>query len=169
VKTDSLYEGTTGIQALDLFFRKIVRDQGETLRGITAEVMEIVDDGPEALQSERLLLGEAVEHAQAHIGVMVGHAIASQSDAPELYKVGLHANALLETLAEIVIAWLMLRHAAVALRSIDGASASDASFYRGKVESARFFAHHALPKARLRREAAKREDGALMEMPDAAF
>jgi hypothetical protein len=169
VKIDSLYEGTTGIQALDLFFRKIVRDHGETLRGITAEVMEIVDDGPEALQSERLLLGEAVEHAQAHIGVMVGHAIASQSDAPELYKVGLHANALLETLAEIVIAWLMLRHAAVALRSIDGASASDASFYRGKVESARFFAHHALPKARLRREAAEREDGALMEMPDAAF
>ena len=37
-KIDSLYEGTTAIQALDLFFRKIVRDRGEALAHVAAQI-----------------------------------------------------------------------------------------------------------------------------------
>jgi hypothetical protein len=82
----------------------------------------------------------------------------------EVYKVGLQANHLLESVAETVIAWLMLKHAEVALPRVD-----EDPFYRGKVESAKWFLRHAAPKARVRRAAAEAEDGSLMSVPIAAF
>ncbi len=169
-KIDSVYEGTTGIQALDLFFRKIARDQGATLSQLSEQILEMVKGGPDELATERRLLGAAMEDTQAHIGVMVGHLMASMGgDKPAIYKTGLHANGLLESLAEVVMAWLLLRHAEVALGAQGAAEGDDVAFYEGKIASARFFAHHALPKAKLRREAAEQEDGWLMEMSDEAF
>jgi hypothetical protein len=171
VKIDSLYEGTTGIQALDLFFRKIARDQGATLMRIAEEVLDEVKGGSDDLGVERETLGAALEDVQAHVAVMVGHAMASYQEPAEVYKTGLHANALLESTAEVVIGWLLLRHAETATQRLAGDDLDDAdrSFYEGKVASARFFARHALPKAKARREAAEAETGWLMAMPDAAF
>ena len=169
VKIDSLYEGTTGIQALDLFFRKIARDQGETLSRLADDLLSFVKGGSDEFAAERELLGEALENVQSHIGVMVGHAIASTTDPPQVYKTGLHTNALLESLAEVVVGWLLLRHAEIASRALGDASDSDRSFYEGKIASARFFALHALPKAQLRRAAAEAEDGWLMDLADEAF
>jgi alkylation response protein AidB-like acyl-CoA dehydrogenase len=170
LKIDSLYEGTTAIQALDLFFRKIARDQGATLTKFSEEILQMIKGGPEELAEERRLLGVALEDAQAHIGVLVGHLMTSMGgDKPAIYKTGLHTNALLESLAEIVIGWLLLRHAEIALAAQPNATGEDVAFYEGKIASARFFARHAMPKAKLRREAAEREDGWIMEMPDAAF
>jgi alkylation response protein AidB-like acyl-CoA dehydrogenase len=169
VKIDSLYEGTTGIQALDLFFRKIARDQGQTLSRLAEEILTLVKGGSEEFATERELLGTALEDVQAHIGVMVGHAMASMQDPPQLYKTGLHANPLLESLSEVVMSWLLLRHAEIASRALTDATDQDREFYEGKIASARFFARHALPKARLRRDAAEAEDAALMELSDGAF
>ncbi len=169
VKIDSLYEGTTGIQALDLFFRKIIRDRGGTVTALGEDIMELVKGGLDEFATERELLGAALEDTQAHIAVLVQHTMASQEDPEELYRTGLHLNALLESLSEVVIGWLLLRHAEVALAALDGADVADRPFYEGKIAAARFFARHALPKAHARREAAEAEDGALMVMEDAAF
>ena len=169
VKIDSLYEGTTGIQALDLFFRKIVRDQGRTLAKLGEEILEMVKGGVAELETERELLGRALDDVQQHVGVMVGHAMASTREPTEIYRTGLHANALLESLAELVIGWLLLRHAEVALTALPTTTGSDVAFYEGKVASARWFALNVLPKAALRRRAAEVEDGSLMTLPDAAF
>ena len=169
VKIDSLYEGTTGIQALDLFFRKIARDQGQTLMRLAEEILHLAKGGSDEFAYERELLAKALEDVQGHIGVLVGHAMASMQNPPEVYKTGLHTNALLESLSEVVISWLLLRHAEVASAAMENAEGSDREFYEGKIASARYFARLNLPKARLRRELAEGEDGALMEMSDAAF
>jgi alkylation response protein AidB-like acyl-CoA dehydrogenase len=166
-RIDTIYEGTTGIQALDLFFRKIARDQGETLAALAAEIVEFVKAGPDGdpLSNEREMLGAMLDDTQAHLGSMVEHLIASINDAPEeIYKVGLQANHLLESMAETVISWLLLRHAEIALAKTD-----NDPFYRGKVESARWFVRHTAPKAAIRRAAAEAEDGTLMDLPVAAF
>ncbi|MGI9647095.1 MAG: acyl-CoA dehydrogenase [Acidimicrobiia bacterium] len=163
-KIDTLYEGTTGIQALDLLFRKIVRDQGETLSSLAAEIVETVKGGAadDPFEAERELLGVALEDVQSQLNVMIGALMASQGDPEEIYKPTLHANSLLESLAEVVIAWLMIRHAEVAQLSL---AAGEDAFYRGKIASARHFARTVLPKLKLRRELAELEDGGLMEMP----
>ncbi len=168
-KIDTLYEGTTGIQALDLFFRKIARDQGQTLTALAGEVLEMVKGGPEELAVERELLGKALDNTQGHLGVMVGHLMGAEQDPTGLYKLALHSNTLLESVAEVTIGWLLLKHAEIALEAMPDADANDKLFYEGKVASARFFSRHALPKAETRRTAAEQEDGALMALPDEAF
>ena len=169
-KIDSLYEGTTGIQALDLFFRKIARDQGETLGRLSEEILRTVKGGADRFATERQLLGDALEDAQAQIAVMGGHAMGAMTGQPaELYKTGLHANSLLESLAEVVIGSLLIRHAEIAAGKAPTATGDDVTYYEGKIASARFFCRNVLPKARLRRELAETEDGWLMEMSDDAF
>ncbi len=166
-RIDSIYEGTTGIQAMDLFFRKIARDQGQTLAALAAEIVEFVKGGPDGdeLAEERELLGTMLDDTQAHLGSMVEHLLASLAGEPtEIYKVGLHTNHLLESMAETVVAWLLLRQAEVALSKVD-----EDPFYLGKVASARWFIRHTAPKAASRRAAALAEDGSLMDLPFEAY
>ncbi|MGI9667660.1 MAG: acyl-CoA dehydrogenase [Acidimicrobiia bacterium] len=168
-KIDTLYEGTTAIQSLDLFFRKIVRDQGLTLMRFAEGILEYVKGGSDEFAAERQELGQALEHVQNHVGVLVNSSMASMQQPSEIYKTGLHTNTLLESLAEVVIAWLLLEHAEIAAAAMPDADESDADFYAGKIASARFFVKDALPKIPLRTAAAQEEDGWLMEFPDAAF
>lgn len=165
-KIDTVYEGTTGIQALDLFFRKICRDQGQTMAKLAAEVAEFVKttDRDDPISSERERLGEMLDDARAHIGVMVGHLSAAVESPAEIYRIGLHTNALLESLAEVVISWQLLRQAVVAAPRADADP-----FYAGKMAAARFFVSEVGPLISIRRAAAEAEDGSLMELDLAAF
>jgi len=67
-------------------------------------------------------------------------------------------------MAELIIAWQLLRHAEIAI-----AKADQDSFYRGKVESARWFVKIAAPEIAVRRAHAEAEDGRLMDLPLEAF
>ena len=166
-KIDSIYEGTTGIQAMDLFFRKIARNQGETLATLAAEITEFVKGGEDAdpLAEEREMLAGMLDDTQAHLGSMVENLMASMGgQAEEIYKVGFQTNALLESIAETVIVWQMLRQAEVAMEKVD-----DDPFYQGKVEAARWLVRHVAPKAAMRRTAAVAEDASLMDLPVEAF
>jgi alkylation response protein AidB-like acyl-CoA dehydrogenase len=173
-KIDTLYEGTTAIQALDLLFRKIVRDQGATLTWLADQVRELVKGGGDGdpFAVERQRLGQALDDTQGHLGVLIQHAMASmdESKRSEIYKTGLNSTEFLYSLAEVVIGWLLLRQGEVAQAAIDGgATGADADFYAGKVASWRWFARTALPKAGPRRLKAEEEDGWLMDVPEAAF
>ena len=168
-KIDTLYEGTTAIQALDLFFRKIARDQGQTLMKHAENILEYVKGGSDEFASERQALGAALEQVQNHIGALVGYSMASMQDPKEIYKAGLHTNMLLRSISMVTIAWLMLEHAEVASAALEEASNADVDFYEGKIASARFFVAEALPKIQARTEAAQAEDGWLMDLPDEAF
>ena len=76
---------------------------------------------------------------QGQVGAMVEHAVASTTDPEEIYKTGLHTTSLLEGLGEIIIGWLLIRHAAIAIDALEGADEADRSFYEGKIASARWF------------------------------
>jgi hypothetical protein len=173
-KIDTLYEGTTAIQALDLLFRKIVRDQGTTLTWLADQVRELVKGGAEGdpFAAEREQLGAALDEAQQHLGVLIQHAMASmdESKRTEIYKTGLNSTEFLFSLAEVTIGWLLLRHAEVAQDQLDaGAAGKDEAFYAGKVASARWFLSTVLPKVALRTAKARDDDGWLMDVPAEAF
>ncbi len=174
-KIDTLYEGTTAIQALDLLFRKIVRDQGTTLTWYADQIRTFLKAGPEndGLAEERERLGTALDAAQSHLGVLLQHAMASmdESKRTELYKTGLQSTAFLESLAEVLIGWLLLRQAEVAHDALEAGVGSDKDrdFYTGKLAAARFFTRSVLPKVALRAQGAAEEDGALMTVPESAF
>ncbi len=170
-KIDTLYEGTTSIQGMDLFFRKIVRDQGQALTHLLGEIQEFSkgDAGNGALARERELLAQALEDVQAINGVMVNHLMSSAEEVANVYKVGLNTTRLLMALGDLVIAWLLMRQAAVALDKLPTATGRDKAFYEGKVASARWFAASVLPELSSKRAIAEAADLTLMELDEAAF
>ncbi|WP_028934259.1 acyl-CoA dehydrogenase [Pseudonocardia spinosispora] len=171
-KIDSLYEGTTAIQSLDFFFRKIVKDQGGALTHVAGEIQQFLDSeaGNGRLKEERALLRTALEDTQAMLGSLFGYASASLEEPTSVYKVGQHSVRLLMSVGDLLIGWLLLRQAEVAQQALDaGASAKDVPFYQGKIGAARFFAATVLPELTSRRKIVETADNALMELDEAAF
>jgi alkylation response protein AidB-like acyl-CoA dehydrogenase len=171
-KIDTLYEGTTAIQGLDLFFRKMVRDQFQALTRLGGDIQDFAkgDAGNGSLAVERELLGKALEDVQGIVGALGGYAMKSQSDATELYKVGQHTTRLLLSLGDLVIGWLLLRQAAIAIEALRGTpSEKDKAFYEGKVAAAKFFVAQRFPLLAAERAIAETADNSLMELDEAAF
>ena len=171
-KIDTLYEGTTAIQGLDFFFRKIVKDQFRSLMTIAGQITETVkgDEGSGQFTVERELLGKALEDVQGIVAVLGQWAMASQSESEEIYKVGLNTTRLLMASGDLVIGWLLLRQAEVASAALAGEVAEkDRMFYLGKIETARWFARNRLPLLAAERAVAEATDLDLMGMPEEAF
>src|SRR5580698_8974827 len=67
-KIDSLYEGTTGIQSMDLFFRKIVKDGGKAFGQLLGSIKDFAGEDDGELKQERAALAEAAAHVEAMAG-----------------------------------------------------------------------------------------------------
>jgi alkylation response protein AidB-like acyl-CoA dehydrogenase len=177
-KIDTLYEGTTAIQGLDFFFRKIVRDKGQALAHLGQQIAEFAkaDNGDGRFAAERELLTKALDEVQAIVGFMVGQLVAADpradgGDVRNVYKVGLNTTRLLLATGDLVVAWLLLRQADVATTKLagDGLSEADTSFYQGKIAAARFFAREVLPRLSAERAIAEATDNDLMDLDESAF
>jgi len=173
-KIDSLYEGTTGIQSLDLFFRKMVRDQGAAARALLAEITAFAagDAGNGRLKTERAALAEGVEHFEAMLTAMTGFVVGSLERPEEIYKVGLNSVRLMHAFGDLIIGWLLARQAEVAQRALDEAGSlaqPDRDFYAGKLAAARFFATTVLPRLETDRKITEETTLDLMEVPEGAF
>ncbi|MEI2776008.1 MAG: acyl-CoA dehydrogenase [Tetrasphaera sp.] len=176
-KIDTLYEGTTAIQGLDFFFRKIIRDKAQALTALSMQIQEFAKDtGAQngKLDKDRELLAKGVEDVQGILGAMVPALMASDprmgGDLTNLYKVGQNTSRLLLAAGDLIVGWLLLRQAAVAQDKLDaGVSGSDVDFYTGKVAAAQFYARTVLPKLTAERTIAEGIDNMLMEVPESAF
>ncbi|MFQ6329487.1 acyl-CoA dehydrogenase [Nocardia sp. CWNU-33] len=171
-KIDSLYEGTTAIQAQDFFFRKIARDRGVALAHVAGQVQKFIESeaGNGRLKAERKLLATALEDVQAMAATLTGHLMGAQADQTELYKVGLGSVRFLLAVGDLLIGWQLLRHAEVAIKALDnGATGADEAFYTGKVGVAQFFARNVLPELTATRAILSNLDNDIMELDEAAF
>jgi alkylation response protein AidB-like acyl-CoA dehydrogenase len=167
-KIDTLYEGTTAIQGLDFFFRKVVKDGGRALGSLGKEIQIFCEAGGSNADEKQALL-KALGDLNGIIGVLVGHAMASQEKADEIYKVGLSTSRALMAVGDIITAWLLLRQADIASEKIPTATGKDADFYNGKIASAHFFVRNVLPHITADRKIVEATDGAIMELPEGAF
>jgi len=172
-KIDSLYEGTTGIQSLDLFFRKIIRDNGRAFGALLTKIRDFAaaDGGNGRLKAERAVLADAASQVEAIVAAMTGFLMASAGQPAEIYKAGLNATRLLMALGDLVIGWLLLTRAEIALRQLDQipAGSADRDFYEGKLAAARFFAATVLPRLAAERAIVEETTLDLMDLPEAAF
>ncbi len=176
-KIDTLYEGTTAIQGLDFFFRKIVKNKGQALGALSAEISAFLDNegGNGRLKQERELLAQGLEDAQALVGLLISQLTASNpqvegGDLSSIYKTGLNTTRLLMALGDVVCAYLLLRQADVALTALAGeVTTKDEAFYSGKIAAAQFFARNVLPKITAERAIAEATDLLPMDLDEAAF
>ncbi|MEI6806045.1 MAG: acyl-CoA dehydrogenase [Myxococcaceae bacterium] len=164
-KIDSLYEGTTHIQALDLIFRKIAKNGAATLQILLEQMRDMLAarKAKSVLEHEYEALEQALSDAENILMQMMGKM------GESLYYVGLYGNKILTGIAELVIAWLLIKHAEVAAEKMSSASKEDKAFYEGKIASARFFCKDALPNLGVTKSMIEKSDLSLMDLPEEAF
>jgi alkylation response protein AidB-like acyl-CoA dehydrogenase len=172
-KIDSLYEGTTAIQGMDLYFRKIVRNEGKALGYLLGQVREFAaaEGGNGRLKAERAALAKAADDVEAMVATMHGFLSASMPQPSEMYRVGLNTTRLLLALGDLLIGWLLGRQAEIAQARLDEAELAgpDRAFYEGKIAAARFFAATVLPRLATERQITEATTLDLMDLPEEAF
>ena len=172
-KIDTLYEGTTAIQGQDFFFRKIVRNEGAALGTLSAEInaflVSIEDQG--RLKEEREAVQRALDNFGGMVAAMVGQLTSSREDVRNIYKVGQNTTRLLLAAGDLMIGYLLVRHAVVALDALDrdGLSSAERAFYEGKAAVAHYFTQTVLPELAARRTVVESTDNALMDVAEEAL
>ncbi|SDI81676.1 hypothetical protein SAMN05444157_0294 [Frankineae bacterium MT45] len=172
-KIDTLYEGTTAIQGQDFFFRKIIRNKGAALGALSGEITaflgSIADEG--RLKEQSAALQKALEDFGASVGFMTQQLMSAQDDIRNIYKVGQNTTRLLMSAGDLMVGYLLLRQASVALSKLDanGVSAAVRAFYEGKYAVSQFFSATVLPELTARRLITESTDNSLMELSEDAF
>ena len=167
-KIDTLYEGTTAIQGLDFFFRKIVKDGGCALGLLGKEIQAFAETGG-SNAAEKSALVNALGDLNAIVGVLVGHAMESQNEPAKIYEVGLNTSRCLMAVGDIITSWLLLRQADIAAEKLPTSTGKDKDFYTGKIAAAQFFIKNNLPHITADRKIVESTDGSIMELPESAF
>jgi hypothetical protein len=163
VKIDTIWEGTTGMQALDLVFRRIVKDQAAALGHLLDDVRATAK-GNGRLEASRARLARALEDVEAMVGTMAGFL------GDSVYLVGLTATPFLFALGELLVGWLLLEHAEVAIRALDQPTTeADRAFYQGKVAAEDWYSRTVLPELSARRAVVENTTSVPMELAEAAF
>ena len=179
VKIASIYEGTNGVQAMDLLGRKIARGGGVMLMTMLGEVNKFVNgphkDGP--FKAEITALGKARDTL---VGVAMNFSQTMMKG--DVNYPALHAVPFLQMFGDTLVAWLMLRQAItaeglftarLASRQVDLLDEAfgeyltednEARFLHGKIATARFFVHQILPRIRARAAGIKSEDRSALDM-----
>jgi alkylation response protein AidB-like acyl-CoA dehydrogenase len=165
-KIASLYEGTNGIQALDLVGRKLGLKKGMYFMTLLGEMGATVAKYQSALPA-------LASDVQAAINTLAETAMlfATTGKAGKFMIPVSNAYPFLMLMGQVVTAWLLLWEAGVAnerLTAPDGGG-TDKSFYEGKVATARYFIKHVLPEVDAAAKAIKSEDISMMEIADEAF
>src|SRR5260370_30345699 len=127
-KIDSLYEGTTAIQGLDLYFRTIVRNEWQALGFLLGQIRDFAaaEGGNGRLKAERAALARAADDVEAMVTSLHGFLRGSAQQPSQVYRVGLNTTRLLLTLGDLIIGWLLARQAEVAQGRLDRAGLAEA-------------------------------------------
>lgn len=158
-----LYEGTTGIQALDLLGRKVLGSKGKLLMGFMHEMDDFIDANSDEAGAEFVKPLAQYKDEWLTMSLEVG---AKAMENPE--EAGAAAVDYLMYSGYVVLAYFWARMAVVARQKI-AARDGDTSFYDAKLHTARFYFARLLPRTAAHREALLSGADNLMGLPEAMF
>jgi hypothetical protein len=162
-----IYEGTNGIQAMDLLGRKLGQNNGKPIMDLLVEIQSTIaaakavkelEDSAAKLEAAVNKLGEVA----MHIG---GTAMSS-----EIMTAFAHAYGFMEASGDVVMAWLLLWRATIAAEKLEGkAKKKDVAFYEGQLKSCEFFCNSMLPVTLGKMNAVLATNSAAVEISEDAF
>ena len=140
----AIYEGTTAIQANDLIGRKIAREGGLTAKALVAEMRKVEAQLAEASGDEFTAIRKSLSAGVTAVEEAVEYIVATYGKDIKAASVG--SVPFLKLLGIVAGGWQMARAALVSARRLSEGS-GDASFYKTKITTARFYADHVLSQA----------------------
>jgi alkylation response protein AidB-like acyl-CoA dehydrogenase len=166
-KITSIYEGTSGIQAMDLLARKIGMNKGTVFMNFLGEIQQTAARAKaiDGLND----LAVKVENAAGRLGQVALHI--GQTAMSADFKVAFaHALPFLYAMGDTVMAWMLLWRALVASENLAAApKKKDIAFYEGQIKTAEFFINTELPLTSGKMEAIQGGCAAAIEISDEGF
>ncbi|WP_100639573.1 acyl-CoA dehydrogenase [Marinobacter salexigens] len=156
-----IYEGTNGIQALDLIGRKTVRDQGRAMAELIEDIRSLT--GP--LQSKSVLTAERQAKFDQALAFLEDATSVILERADDDRFTGAVAFDYLMLGSTVTAGWLMLKAATVAARS----HADQGAFAANKLATTNFFIDYILPRCSAHLSAIRSGDDAIMALPETEF
>ncbi|MEJ2039907.1 MAG: acyl-CoA dehydrogenase, partial [Desulfosarcinaceae bacterium] len=167
VRVTAIYEGTNGIQAIDLLSRKIAKNNSRMFMNLMDKIKEIVVGIPE--DDELRELAARLEDALGVLEQAVKKLCQAVSGQDILTALA-HATPLLEVTGDIVMAWMLLWRAKVAQAGLaNKVKSRDKDFYQGQIQSARFFISSILPVTIGKMGSILNFSGSVIDIDDAAL
>jgi 3-(methylsulfanyl)propanoyl-CoA dehydrogenase len=160
----SIYEGTNGIQAIDLVGRKVLRDGGATVSAFVTDMRSV--DAPLANSGEELaVVRSALSRALDELVQASTTLITAEKKDPEF--AGAAAFDYMMLVGTTIGGWLLARGALAAMEQM--AASSDKAFLQSQVVMARFYAEHVLPRCTAHAAAVRAGSASTMELAAEAF
>ncbi len=162
-----IYEGTNGIQAMDLLGRKLGMNGGKPIMDLLGEMQKTIAQAKsvEAVKDHAV----KVEEALNKLGEVALH-MGQTAMSPKVLNAFAFASPFMEATGDVVFAWMLLWRATVAATSLEkGAKKKDISYYEGQLKSIEFFAHSILPITHGKMAAILTTNGAAIEISEASF
>jgi alkylation response protein AidB-like acyl-CoA dehydrogenase len=166
-KITQIYEGTNGIQAMDLLGRKLGLNRGKAFTDLLAEVQKTIDT---AKQIETLTpLADMVDATVVKL-METAQALGTVMGAKKIEPAFVQAHPFLDVTGDTLMGWMLLWRAVIATQKLtDNPKKKDISFYEGQLKSAQFFIHSVLPVARGKMEVIMEGDTAALDISEEAF
>ncbi|MBT3311968.1 MAG: acyl-CoA dehydrogenase [Desulfobacterales bacterium] len=166
-KIASIYEGTNGIQGMDLLGRKLGMDKGKVFKDFINEIMDIVTQAKEVNGLEEL--AARLENTVNQLGEIAMHIGKTAASAD--FKVAFaNASPFLEVMGDTVMGWMLLWRALISSRKLEaGAKKKDISFYEGQIKAADYFIKSILPITSGKIQAIKDGGKAVVEISEDSF
>ncbi|SDU34771.1 acyl-CoA dehydrogenase [Desulfobacula phenolica] len=175
-----IYEGTNGIQAMDLIGRKLGMNKGKSFKYFIDQMRKTIEEA-KAIEGIEALV-EKVDHAVSRLEALA-QKIGQRARSEKVLNAYAFAHPFLEVTGDVTFAWMHLWRASVAaprlvekVGSLEKKAVAakaeknkDAAFYAGQIESARFFIHTLLPAAYGKMDAILEGDSCVEDILDVSF
>jgi len=166
-KIASIYEGTDGIQAMDLLGRKLGMNEGKVFMDFMTEVQKVISRAREAQGLGPL--ADKLENALNQLGETALH-LGKKGVSAEFKTAFAHAFPFLETMGDVTMAWMLLWRASIAAEKLNnGAKKKDVNFYEGQLKTAEFFIQTVIPVTHGKMDSIKESSGAAVTISEASF
>jgi alkylation response protein AidB-like acyl-CoA dehydrogenase len=139
-----IYEGTNGIQAMDLLGRKLGMNKGKPIMDLMGEIHKTLSG---AKKIERIKgLADDVEKAMNKLAE-VAMTIGGMAMSPKVMTAFANAYPFMEVCGDVILGWMLLWRALIAAQKLadDGGKKKDFPFYEGQLKTAEFFVKTVLP------------------------
>jgi alkylation response protein AidB-like acyl-CoA dehydrogenase len=160
-----IYEGTNGIQAMDLLGRKLGMKKGKCVMDLFGEMQKVI-----IAAKETEGLGDAAEKVEAIVNKLgeVAMHMGKTAMSPKVLDAFAAAHPFMEVTGDVVMAWMLLWRATIAATKLTKKT-KDEAFYKGQVKSLEYFVNSILPITSGKMDAIKATDGAAIAIADASF
>jgi hypothetical protein len=162
-----IYEGTNGIQAMDLLGRKLAMDQGKAVMVLFGEIQATIEKakGIAPVKDLAAQVEKAVQKL-GKVGMQMGTSLMSQ----QIMNAFAFAVPFMEVAGDTVLAWMLLWRASLAAeRLAEGAKKKDIAFYEGQLKGAEYFINVILPATSGKMNAILGNNSAVIDISEESF